>query len=122
MPVKFESDSISLQLPSEEDNLDDGWNIVPLFSPVVRTYYNLCIFGQNLIAMLAFVQISKEQVDSCTAGQEFPHCELTAEWTKQNQPPSCLKRKVVLSGAKEPYNYFVIMLDTKPPGSTVRQP
>lgn len=37
LPVEFESDSISLQLPSEGDILCDGWNIVPRFSPVVRT-------------------------------------------------------------------------------------
>ena len=36
LPVEFESDSISLQLPSEEDTRDDGWKIVTLFSPAVR--------------------------------------------------------------------------------------
>ena len=36
LPVEIESDSISLQLPSEEDICDDGWKIVTPFSPVVR--------------------------------------------------------------------------------------
>ena len=34
--VEFEPDSISLQLPSEEDIRGDGWKIVTPFSPVVR--------------------------------------------------------------------------------------
>ena len=37
LPVEFESDRISLELPSEND--DDGWNVDPLFPPVVRKLY-----------------------------------------------------------------------------------
>ena len=36
--VEFESSSISLQLPSEGVTLEDGWKIVPMFHPVVRTF------------------------------------------------------------------------------------
>ena len=36
LPVEFESDSISLEVPSEGVILENGWRIVPLFSPVVR--------------------------------------------------------------------------------------
>ena len=36
--VEFESSSIALQLPSEGVTLEDGWKIVPMFHPVVRTY------------------------------------------------------------------------------------
>ena len=62
----------------------------------------------DLIAMLVLIQIVKEHVDSCGTGQEFPHCELTAEWTKRDH---LLSRTVSLIGAKEPYNYFLILLD-----------
>ena len=34
--VEFESETISLQLPSEEEILKGGWRILPLFAPVVR--------------------------------------------------------------------------------------
>ena len=36
LQVEFESDCISLQLPSEEDIINGGWRIVPLFHPRVR--------------------------------------------------------------------------------------
>ena len=62
------------------------------------------------------MQIDKEHVDSCGTRQEFPHCELTAVWTKHDQPPAYLRCKVTLKGAKEPYNYFIILLDTTPSG------
>ena len=36
LPVKFESNSISLQLPTEGVILEDGWKIIPLFKPEVK--------------------------------------------------------------------------------------
>ena len=45
LSVEFESDSISLELPSEEVILENGWRIVPMFSPIVR---NLIVGHQNL--------------------------------------------------------------------------
>ena len=79
-----------------------------------------------MIRNACFVQIVKDDVDRCIArtGHEIPHCELTAEWTKQGKP-SRLKRKVTLKGAKEPYNYFLIVIDptpVTPPGNIIRQP
>ena len=44
LPVEFESDSISLEVPSEEVMLENGWKIFPLFHPVVRKL----IAGQHL--------------------------------------------------------------------------
>ena len=54
-------------------------------------------------------------MDSYEIGHAIPHCELTAEWTKQDKQLSCLKQKVILKGAKTPYNYFLIVIDTAPP-------
>ena len=67
------------------------------------------------LAILASIQITKKQVDSCEIGHAIPHCELAAEWTNQDDQLSRLKRKVVLKGAKTPYNYFLIVIDTAPP-------
>ena len=70
--------------------------------------------------MLAVIQISKEHVDSYGTGHGIPHCELTAEWTKQDQLPSRLQHKVTLGGAKKPFDYFRIVIDTHSPGNTAR--
>ena len=88
-----------------------GKNITITFGMLVRT----C----NLIAFLAVLQVAKEHVDSCKSEHEFPHCELTAEWIKQDQVPSRLERKVTVKGAKEPYSYFHIVLDSTPTGNMV---
>ena len=66
--------------------------------------------------MLAFIQIMKEDVDSCGTRNEFPHCELSAEWTRPDELPSHLKREVILEGAKKPYDRFLIVIDTPLPG------
>lgn len=66
--------------------------------------------------MLAFIQIMKEDVDSCGIRNEIPHCELSAEWTRPGELPSHLKREVFLEGAKKPYDCFLIVLDTPLPG------
>ena len=34
-PIEFEEDCMLLQLPSEEESLESGWRIVPLFHPQV---------------------------------------------------------------------------------------
>ena len=65
--------------------------------------------------MLALIQILKEDVDSSGAMHKFPHCELTAMWTGQGKP-SQLAHEVTLNGAKKPFNYFRIVLDSTPPG------
>ena len=36
--VEFESETISLQLPSEGITLEDGWKIVPIVHPMVSCY------------------------------------------------------------------------------------
>jgi len=60
-----------------------------------------------------FLQITKEDVDSYKPKQRIPSCQLRAEWTEQSQPLQ-LTHKVILEGAKEPYNYFRIVLDSIP--------
>ena len=65
------------------------------------------------LAMFALTQITKEAVDSFSPGQVFPSCQLIAEWTKESKPMR-LTHKVTLVGAKEPSNYFTIVLDTGP--------
>ena len=73
--------------------------------------------SQLLIAMLALVQITKEDVDSFETGREIPSCQIRAEWIKQGEP-SQLRQKVNLIGAQKPYDYFNIMLDCIPPDTT----
>ena len=36
LSVEFETDTISLEVPSEGVTLENGWRIFPLLSPVVR--------------------------------------------------------------------------------------
>ena len=63
--------------------------------------------------MNALTQITKEDVDSFkTSEQEIPSCQLTAKWTKKDKKPSQLTHRVTLEGAKEPNNYFHIVLDS----------
>ena len=45
LQIKFGSDLISLELPSEGVTLESGWKLVPLFNPMVR---KVNIVGQNL--------------------------------------------------------------------------
>ena len=54
-------------------------------------------------------------MDSFKPGQRIPSCQLTAGWTKENKP-SQLIYKVTLEGAKEPSNFFHIVLDGALPG------
>ena len=65
------------------------------------------------LTMFALTQITKQQVDSFDTGQRIPSCELTAEWTKQTKPLP-LNFQVTLKGAREPFNYFTIVLDSDP--------
>ena len=63
--------------------------------------------------MFALTQITKQQVDSFSPRQALPTCHLIAEWTKESKPMR-LTHKVTLVGAKEPFNYFRIVLDSDP--------
>ena len=51
----FKSDSICLQLPSEETILWDWWKLCPWFHPMVRKLFHCC--SQLVITMLAHVVI-----------------------------------------------------------------
>ena len=64
-------------------------------------------------ALLAVVQITKENVDRFEIGQEIPCCQIRAEWTGQGKP-SQLTHAVILKGAKKPNNFFYIELDSTP--------
>ena len=112
LPVEFESDSISLKLPPEGVMLENGWRITPLTPPVVRKFI---VGHQNLIelTMFALTQITKQQVDSFRLGQAIPSFQLRAEWTEQSKPVQLI-HKVTLNGAKEPFNYFRIVLKPDP--------
>ena len=69
--------------------------------------------------MFAFIQITKEDVDSFeTSEQGIPSCQLTAKWAKQDKQPSQLTYQVTLVGAKAPDNYFSIVLDSTLPDTT----
>ena len=63
------------------------------------------------------LQTTKEDVDNFETRKGIPSCQLTAVWTKQSKP-SQLIYQVTLEGAKEPSNYFSIILDCDsiPPG------
>ena len=56
-------------------------------------------------------------MDSFESGQEIPSCQLTAVWIRQSEP-SQLRQKVTLIGAKEPFNYLYLELDSTPPDNT----
>jgi len=116
MPVVFESSSISLDLPSDDVTLGDGWKILSYFLPTVKKVFcalldKICDWDKcfNL-------QIYKNEVDTFCPGKRIPSCHLKAEWTKQSNP-SRLTYKVNLEGAKQ-NSYFLIELncDSTPPG------
>ena len=48
-------------------------------------------------------------MDSFTPGRGIPSCQLAAKWIGQGRP-SELSHKVTLMGAKEPSNFFRIVL------------
>ena len=99
--------------------MDDWSTLSPCGKELKEVTISMYIVGQFV---LAFIQITKEHVDSCGTENEIPHCELSAEWTRQDKRPSHLKRKVILEGAKKPYDYFLIAIDTTSPGSTLTPP
>ena len=71
--------------------------------------YYIGLFGCSCM----FIQITKKQVDSFTPSREIPSCQLTAEWIGDSRP-SRLIHKVTLEGAKEPSNFFRIVLGADP--------
>lgn len=61
------------------------------------------------IQCILFLQITKKQVGNFTPSR-IPCCQLTAKWIGQGRP-SELSHKVTLTGAKEPFNFFNIVID-----------
>ena len=119
LPVEFESDSISLQLPSKREILNGGWRLFPLFYPSVRECQAVSVFLLfKCLNLNLNLQITKKQVDSFTPGKKIPSCQLVAKWIGQGKP-SELSHKVTLMGAKEPSNFFHIVLnnDSNIPGT-----
>ena len=113
--VEFESKSISLELPSVDVILNDGWKIIPLIPPEVRKLSLDCLTElckYVITARLHTVQITKEVVDSYSFenGWGIPSCQLLALWTAQSRP-SRLIHTVTLKGTKKP-SYFSIVLDS----------
>ena len=53
LPVEFESEHISLELPSENKILNGGWRMLPLFHPRVREFQSLYVqYGLPLVIEL----------------------------------------------------------------------
>ena len=57
-----------------------------------------------------FKQITKKQVDKFVPGRRVPSCQLHVKWTRQQEPPPELEHRIVLRGAKKPFNFFLISL------------
>ena len=57
---------------------------------------------------LLIFQIMRRQVDQFAPGQWVPSCQLSVEWTKEQENPTKLVHRVKLVGAKEPFNFFSI--------------
>ena len=49
----------------------------------------------------------KKKVDSYESGRRIPSCHLNIMWTKSQQPVE-LHHRVILQGAREPLNFFII--------------
>ena len=116
LPVEFETNSISLQLPSNRVILEDGWIITPLFNPEVRDV--LAVPFLVMLNMFLVLQITKEAVDNFKTGRILPSCQLTAVWTKESTP-SVVIHQMILRGAKTSSSYISIVLncDSIPLGS-----
>ena len=64
-------------------------------------------------------QITREDVDQFKEGQWIPECQLVVQWEKENQRPVQLRHKVVLTGAKAPYNYINLILNPTGQGTFI---
>jgi len=50
----------------------------------------------------------KRQVDQFAPGHWVPSCQLSVEWTREQEQPIKLVHRVKLVMAKEPFNFFSI--------------
>jgi len=50
----------------------------------------------------------RHQVDHFIPGHWVPSCQLSVEWTREQEQPIKLVHRVKLVGAKEPFNFFSI--------------
>lgn len=106
LQVEFESNNISLELPSRELILNGGWKIIPLIPPEVMTHF--CEHYQTDYMFTVSLQITKEDVDSFKIGRDISSCQLTAMWTTRNEP-SQLIHEIPLKGTKKPSFFSVIL-------------
>jgi len=91
MNVMFEDSEITLDIPADGKTTQDGWEIAPRSYPT----------------------ISRKDADKFVPGpgQWIPKCGLDVEWTKELEQPTHLRHKVLLKGAKAPWNFVKLNLN-----------
>ena len=103
--VEFEEDSITVDIP-EEGTIIKGWKITPLISPVVRHPLK----RSNNFPYYLKPQVTKKQVDNFREGKLTPCCQLKAEVSGRRKKIPILSHRVLLQGARRPYNFFTLEL------------
>ena len=56
-------------------------------------------------------QIFREHVDQFKKGRVIPECQLVVQWERDDQTPVRLRHKVILNGAKPPFNFIHLILN-----------
>ena len=56
-------------------------------------------------------QISRKDADQFEPGQWIPECQLIVQWEREDRRPALLRHKVILIGAKKPYNFVFLTLN-----------
>ena len=137
--VMFEGDKITLDIPKEGIELENGWTITPhtypgvslvtivVISPfviwkvevkkLVDTRFVVWMYIVKVHYLInIYFQITKHQVDRFVPGRLVPSCQLYVKWTREKEQPVELLHRVQLLGAKEPFNFLI-----RPPSPLVAQ-
>jgi len=109
--VIFKEKEVTLDVPKDGANLENGWKITPLNAPVVSLYYATTYSRllPSTCSFRCFIQIEKEQVDYFKPGTRVPCCSLFVNWTVLEQQPVQLIHTIDLNGAKEPHNWIKLL-------------
>ena len=69
-----------------------------------------------LSTWIGFHQITRDDVDQFKKGQWIPECQPIVQWERKDEKPVELRHKVDLTGAKAPYNFIHLILDSAEQG------
>ena len=109
--IEFESDCITVDIPTEGIYLEGLCKILPLTYPMVSfTKFDLVsVYTDHL-------QVLKREVDRYRVGRALPKCTFLVIPLEKGKDIPSVQHQVQLSGAKFPHN--LLTFDIKPPKIT----